>query len=839
MEPNSVATYDSLGDRLMLVLPLPIHRLNGQFFIEAQAANGLRLWLEHFTQVTLLCPLRDEPVPRTSVPVSTVPGVSRLEVVPLPSTYTPVSFARALPATRRLLAHQIERSRYLHFAIGGLIGDWGAVAGLIAKGRHRPFAVWTDRVESSVAHFQANEFLGLKKIYRRTLARVMRHYERHVIRQSTLGLFHGGGCYSAYSRFSCEPHLVHNIHLGREAQISAEELAAKLSREAGTVPRVVYAGRVSREKGVFDWVEVLVRVAATGQPFVAQWFGEGPQLVAARSLVQRHGLADRITFPGPTYDRAKLLAVIRKQDIFLFCHKTPESPRCLIEALISGTPIVGYETEYSKDLIRKEGGGLLTPADDSAALAATVSNLLSDRQRLARFAELAAAAGRQYSDDQVFAHRSQIMKTLLPHRRLRPGYKITSRVPRLFSENRGDRLMLVLPLPIHRLNGQFFIEAQAANGLRLWLEHFTQVTLLCPLRDEPVPRTSVPVSTVPGVSRLEVVPLPSTYTPVSFARALPATRRLLAHQIERSRYLHFAIGGLIGDWGAVAGLIAKGRHRPFAVWTDRVESSVAHFQANEFLGLKKIYRRTLARVMRHYERHVIRQSTLGLFHGGGCYSAYSRFSCEPHLVHNIHLGREAQISAEELAAKLSREAGTVPRVVYAGRVSREKGVFDWVEVLVRVAATGQPFVAQWFGEGPQLVAARSLVQRHGLADRITFPGPTYDRAKLLAVIRKQDIFLFCHKTPESPRCLIEALISGTPIVGYETEYSKDLIRKEGGGLLTPADDSAALAATVSNLLSDRQRLARFAELAAAAGRQYSDDQVFAHRSQIMKTLPVE
>ena len=44
----------------------------------------------------------------------------------------------------------IEDADYLSFAIGGLFGDWGAVACFEAHRMKRPYAVWTDRVESRV-----------------------------------------------------------------------------------------------------------------------------------------------------------------------------------------------------------------------------------------------------------------------------------------------------------------------------------------------------------------------------------------------------------------------------------------------------------------------------------------------------------------------------------------------------------------------------------------------------------------------------------------------------------------------------------------------------------------
>ena len=102
----------------------------------------------------------------------------------------------------------------------------------------------------------------------------------------------------------------------------------------------------------------------------------------------------------------------------LFCHKTPESPRCLIEALTCGTPIVGYDSAFPRELIEANGGGSLVARDDVAALATAVIGLAQDRRQLAALIHAAARDGAQFDDETVFRHRSELIRTHLP--RVRP-----------------------------------------------------------------------------------------------------------------------------------------------------------------------------------------------------------------------------------------------------------------------------------------------------------------------------------------------------------------------------------------------------------------------------------
>jgi colanic acid/amylovoran biosynthesis glycosyltransferase len=271
--------------RLLLLLPLTAHIVDGRPHVDLQACNGLRLWLANFDTVTLACRATNQSPSGEFGPIDEIPGGERLTFVPLPIAYTPNRFALALPGTARLLRHYISQADYLHFAIGGLWGDWASLACLLTN---RPYAVWTDRVEYRVAMFSASSKSGVRRLYTLATAHLMKRYERLVIRRSALGLFHGGDCFEAYAKYCRNPQLVHNIHVGSGNVIDLAALRQR-SSQAGPL-RIAYAGRVHRDKGVFDWIEALSRLDA---PFEATWFGDGPELARARQLAPPN-----VSFPG-------------------------------------------------------------------------------------------------------------------------------------------------------------------------------------------------------------------------------------------------------------------------------------------------------------------------------------------------------------------------------------------------------------------------------------------------------------------------------------------------------------------------------------------------------------
>jgi glycosyltransferase involved in cell wall biosynthesis len=330
------------------------------------------------------------------------------------------------------------------------------------------------------------------------------------------------------------------------------------------------------------------------------------------------------------------------------------------------------------------------------------------------------------------------------------------------------------------------------------------------------------------------LPLPSAYLPQHFAAAIPKTAKLLKAHIAAADYLSFALGGLWGDWASIACLIAQRYGMPYSVWTDRVESVVMDFHSKSKIGIRKLYWLATAKMTARYERYLIGRSALALFHGMDCYEAYSPYSDNPHLVHDIHLGKDTGISDEELDIRLSKSRPPL-KLIYVGRVHRDKGVSDWIKVFSIVAEKKINFSATWFGTGPELAEARERVGQLGLASRILFPGPV-EHSEALRHLRAADAFVFCHKTPESPRCLIEALIFGLPIIGYRTAYSEDLIRN-GGGVVTPLNDPKEVAESIV-ALQNKSELCKLSRQAVTIGRQFSDEEIFRHRSELIKTIKV-
>ena len=131
-------------------------------------------------------------------------------------------------------------------------------------------------------------------------------------------------------------------------------------REEAEPPEVLFAGRLSPEKGILELVE-----AANGMKLVVA--GDGPlrpRVPGALGFVPHHAL-------GPLYERAAVVACPSHREGFgVVC----------AEAMAYARPVVAGAVGGLLDLVVDGETGLLVPPRDVGALRAALERLLGDRE---------------------------------------------------------------------------------------------------------------------------------------------------------------------------------------------------------------------------------------------------------------------------------------------------------------------------------------------------------------------------------------------------------------------------------------------------------------------------
>jgi glycosyltransferase involved in cell wall biosynthesis len=410
---------------LLTVLPLVIRVVDGRVFFELQARDSLIRILKWFKTVILAGPrLPEERV--GDVDVKSIVWVpvdelrDRVQFVPLPPDGGMSSFLRGYRPTVRRLRRCIDAAQYIECSLGGnggLNGDWAAVTAEEAIKKGRKFALVSDIVCDQAYEFLAAESRGLTRLKWRVKARLIRAWQRRLIARCELMHCNGMDTYQACAPLCRSPDIAikfHGLEIGPEQLMPPDLVEAKWRDAASRRDlRVCYAGRAEPKKAPIDWVRAIGEAKRLGADIKAVWMGDGSIFPAMQAEVERLGLSGIIELTGFVSDRDQVIRRIRESDVMLFTHIEPESPRVLIEALMSACPIVGYERLHPANLISVHGGGELTPLGDWQAAGAALARLVTDRDHLAELIQRAYRDSARFDSEVIVRDRCAAIRERL------------------------------------------------------------------------------------------------------------------------------------------------------------------------------------------------------------------------------------------------------------------------------------------------------------------------------------------------------------------------------------------------------------------------------------------
>ena len=150
-----------------------------------------------------------------------------------------------------------------------------------------------------------------------------------------------------------------------------------------------------------------------------------------------------------------------------------------------------------------------------------------------------------------------------------------------------------------------------------------------------------------------------------------------------------------------------------------------------------------------------------------------------------------------------------------GTVARFDRLKDLPTLLSAFASLPQsraPIALVLIGDGPDRPRLEALASELGVSDRIRFTGHRDDVRSLLPAL---DAYVNSSLTEGLSISILEAMAASLPVVATRVGGTPELVLENETGLLTPARDSPALAATLADVLASPERLRTLGR----AGRQ--------------------
>jgi glycosyltransferase involved in cell wall biosynthesis len=145
--------------------------------------------------------------------------------------------------------------------------------------------------------------------------------------------------------------------------------------------RLVYIGRLAREKGLYELLQGLRLAHELGVDARLAIGGNGAEEARLRRYAQALGIAGRVVFAGPVFgpDKVKLLG---GADVMVLPSYSEGLPYALLEAMAAGIPVIATPVGAIPDVVTEGIHGLLVPPRDGKAIAEALVLMAGDRGRL-------------------------------------------------------------------------------------------------------------------------------------------------------------------------------------------------------------------------------------------------------------------------------------------------------------------------------------------------------------------------------------------------------------------------------------------------------------------------
>ena len=186
---------------------------------------------------------------------------------------------------------------------------------------------------------------------------------------------------------------------------------------------LLFAGRIGKEKNIGFLLKILPDIIAKNPDVILLIAGDGPDLEYFQEEANRLGVEKYCVFSG-YFDRKDLALVYAISDVFVFPSLTDTQGLVTLEAMLSGTPVVGIGVLGTLAIMGGDNGGFMVK-NDTAEFTGRVLELLGDPELYRRKSLEAKVHARSWSIEELSKKLLEFYKITINDYIGEFGYRIT------------------------------------------------------------------------------------------------------------------------------------------------------------------------------------------------------------------------------------------------------------------------------------------------------------------------------------------------------------------------------------------------------------------------------
>ena len=176
----------------------------------------------------------------------------------------------------------------------------------------------------------------------------------------------------------------------------------------------IFVGRISRDKGVFDLVQIWKLIVADEPDFKLLVVGKGPDMAKLKELIRDSGLSSNIILKGSCTDK-NLFALMKASKVFLFPSRFEGWGLAVAEALACGLPVVSYDIPALREIFGECKSVFLVPIGNIRKFTETAAKIL-ENGNFAAFEKISKEYIKRFNWEEVGSKDLEIISALAQQR---------------------------------------------------------------------------------------------------------------------------------------------------------------------------------------------------------------------------------------------------------------------------------------------------------------------------------------------------------------------------------------------------------------------------------------